>query len=101
MMQKSMRHKVEKNLDAAGNKKSTSFIDFSDSRISSNLSSVGISLGRHSDDISISANVLRHLEHARLTVIPKVSTKPETPFLEEDEAERSASVRPSREYFGG
>jgi hypothetical protein len=42
-----------------------------------------ITLGQHSDDISVSANVLRHLEHDRLTVIPKISTGLETTILEE------------------
>jgi hypothetical protein len=87
MMQKAMRRKAEKNLDTAGNKKSASFIKFSDSQISSNLNSVGISLGSHSRDISVSANVLRHLEYERLTVIPKVSTGAETTLLEEEEDE--------------
>jgi hypothetical protein len=87
MMQKAMRRKAEKNLDVSGNKKSASFIKFSDSHISSNLNSVGISLGRHSSDISVSANVLRHLEYERLTVIPKVSTRAETILLEEEEDE--------------
>jgi hypothetical protein len=44
-MQNAMHRKVEKNLDTAGNKKSTSFPAFSDSHISSNLSRVGIYLG--------------------------------------------------------
>jgi hypothetical protein len=44
-------------------------------------------LGRHPTDISISANVLRHLEHERLTVSPKVSTGLETPILEEEEVD--------------
>jgi hypothetical protein len=87
MMQKAMRRKAEKNLDAAGNKKSASFIKFSDSQISSNLNSVGISLGRHASDIVVSANVLRHLEYERLTVIPKVSTTAEATLIEEDEDE--------------
>jgi hypothetical protein len=88
-MQKAMRRKAEMNLDTSGTEKSTSFTAFSDSRISSNLSSVGISLGRNRDDISVSANVLRHLEHDRLTVNPKVSTGPETTSLEEEEEDET------------
>jgi hypothetical protein len=88
-MQKAMRRKAEMNLDTSGTKKSTSFTAFSDSRISSNLSSVGISLGRNRDDISVSANVLRHLEHDRLTVSPKVSTGPETTSLEDEEEDET------------
>jgi hypothetical protein len=87
MMQKAMRRKAEKNLDGSGNKKSASFIKFSDSHISSNLTRVGVSLGSHSRDIAVSANVLRHLEYERLTVIPKVSTGAETILLEEEEDE--------------
>jgi hypothetical protein len=87
MMQKAMRRKAEMNLDVAGNKKSASFIKFSDSYISSNLNSVGISLGSRSSDIAVSANVLRHLEYERLTVIPKVSTAAETTPLEDEEDE--------------
>jgi hypothetical protein len=87
MMQKAMRHKAEKNLDIASNKKSASFIKFSDSQISSNLNSVGISLDSHSRDIAVSANVLRHLEYEHLTIIPKVSTTAETTLLEEEEDE--------------
>jgi hypothetical protein len=88
MMQKAMRRKAEKNLDCAGTKNpSTSLINYSDFKISSNLGSVGVSLRRNLDDISVLANVLRHLEHDRLTVIPKVSTRLETPILKEDETD--------------
>jgi hypothetical protein len=60
IMQRAMRRKVEKNLDAAGTKQPLkSFTSFSDARISSNLSSVGVLLGNRSDEILVSANVLR------------------------------------------
>jgi hypothetical protein len=88
MMQKAMRLKAAKNLDPAGTKSfASSFINFSNARVSSNLGSIGVSLGRCPDDISLSANVLRHLEHARLTVSPKASTRLETPIMEEDEVD--------------
>jgi hypothetical protein len=88
MMQKAMRRKAVKNLDTSGMKSSSaSFILFSDSKISSNLSSVGVSLGSHPEHISVSANVLRHLEHEHLTVISKTSTGLETPIVEEDEVD--------------
>jgi hypothetical protein len=88
MMQKAMRLKVAKNLDPTGMKRSaSSFISYSDAKISSNLGSIGVSLGRCSDDISLSANVLRHLEHEHLTISPKASIRLETPILEEDEAD--------------
>lgn len=83
-----MRRKAAKNLDSAGmHSSSTSFIKFSDSKISSNLSSVGVSLGRGPEEISVSANVLRHLEYERLTVIPKTSTGAKKPTVEEEEVD--------------
>jgi hypothetical protein len=51
------------------------------------LGSIGVSLGRNPDDISVLANVLRHLEHEHLTVSPKVSTRLETTILEEEEVD--------------
>jgi hypothetical protein len=51
-MQRAMRCKAEKNLDTAGNKQpSKSFNSFSDTRISSNLSSIGVNMGSRSDEI--------------------------------------------------
>jgi hypothetical protein len=86
MMQKAMHRKAAKNLNASGTMSSTtSFLKFSDSRISSTLSSVGVSLGRTLEDISVSANVLKHLEYDHLTVIPKASMGTETLALEEEE----------------
>jgi hypothetical protein len=88
MMQKAVRLKAVKNLDDSGTKSSSSsFINFSNTRISSNFGSIGVSLGQNPDDISVSANILKHLEHERLTVAPKVSTGLETPILEEEEVD--------------
>jgi hypothetical protein len=65
--------------------KPKSFNSFSDTRISSNLSWIGVSMGSRSEEISISANVLRQTELDRLTVIPNVSTGPETTIVDVDE----------------
>jgi hypothetical protein len=87
-MQNAMRRKAEKNLYAAGSKHSkASFTAFLDSRISSNLGSIGVSMGQHPVDISVSANVLRHMERDRLTVVPEVFTGLETIVLGKDEAD--------------
>jgi hypothetical protein len=81
-----MRRKAEKNLDTAGIKQnSKSFTSFSDSRISSNLGSLGISMGNRPDEISVSANVLRQTELDRLTVVPNDSTRLETSSIDDDE----------------
>ena len=85
-MQRATQRKAEKNLDTAGIKQQVnSFTSFSDSRISSNLSSLGVSLGSRPDEISVSANVLRQTEHDRLTVAPNASTWPETAIIDDDD----------------
>jgi hypothetical protein len=85
-MQRAMRRKAEKNLDTAGTKQpSKSFNSFSDTRISSNLSSIGVNMGSRSDEISVSANVLRQTELDRLTVVPNVSTGHETTVVDDEE----------------
>jgi hypothetical protein len=85
-MQRAMRRKAEMNLDNAGMKQpSKSFISFSDSRISSNLSSLGVSLGNTSDEILVSAKMLRQMELDRLTVVSNISTGPETSVVADDE----------------
>jgi hypothetical protein len=85
-MKRAMRRKAEKNLDTAGTKQSAkSFTSFSYARISSNLSSVGVSLGNRSDEILVSANVLRQTELDRLTVVPNGSTRLETTIVDDDE----------------
>jgi hypothetical protein len=102
MMQKAMRHKAAKTLDAPGTTSSTtSFLKFSDSKISSTLTTVGVSLGRSSEDISVSANVFRHLEYDRLTVIPKASMGAETSTLEEEEDDVISDGRLLSTIVGG
>jgi hypothetical protein len=44
-------------------------------------------LGRRPEDILVSANVLRHLEHERISLVPKASTGLETPILEDEEGD--------------
>ena len=45
------------------------------------------SLGRNVEEVSVSANALRHLEVDRLTVSPKAQSRSYIPLLEEEEAD--------------
>jgi hypothetical protein len=84
---KAMRLKAAKNLDSVGtSSRAKSFTSFSSSRIASNLSSVGVSLGRNSSDVVVSTSVLKHMEYDRFTVAPKVSTVSESSLLDDEEA---------------
>jgi hypothetical protein len=85
---KAMRRKAELNFDSIGiptSSKPKSFLSFSTPTISSKLNSVGIKLRSNKKDISISSNVLRHMEFERLTVISKVSTLSHTTYLDDEE----------------
>ena len=49
--------------------------------------SVGVSLGRNGEEVSVWANALRLLEYDRLTVSPKASSRAFSPLVEEEEAD--------------
>ena len=46
---------------------------------------MGVSLGNNENDISVSANALRHLEYDRLKVKPRVSSKSFFSHLDDEE----------------
>ena len=54
---------------------SKSFLQLDTSCLESRLVSVGVSLGRNVEEVSVSANALRHLEFDRLTVSPKAQSR--------------------------
>jgi hypothetical protein len=84
---RAMRRKAVKNLDFYGtNASSSSFISLSTPILSSKLSSVGISLGKNSSEINVSANVLRRMEFDRLTVSPKSHNIVDTTETDDEEA---------------
>ena len=55
--------------------------------VKSNLFSVGVTMGRNENEISISSNALKHMEIDRLKVSPKCSSKVSTTQLDDEEAE--------------
>jgi hypothetical protein len=66
------RLKAKKNLDGPGTSKSKSFLSFSDSRIVSNITTLGISIG---DDVLESIGNLKALEQNRLVETSTKETK--------------------------
>jgi hypothetical protein len=87
-MHRAMRRKAQINLDYSGTispSKAKSYLSFSTPVIESKLCSVGIKLGSSEKDISISSSVLRRMEVDRLTVTPKVSTFPNTTYIDDEE----------------
>jgi hypothetical protein len=63
---KTERMPKSRNLETAGN--SSSFLSFSNSRISSNMNSIGISLGRDENVVSSSIVSIKNIEIDRISV---------------------------------
>ena len=88
-MARAMKRKAALNDTAVQGTKfpSKSFLQLDTPCLESRLVSVGVSLGRNVEEVSVSANALRHLEFDRLTVSPKAQSRSYSPLLEEDEAD--------------
>jgi hypothetical protein len=85
-LSKAMRRKAEANLDSPGiTECKKSFLSFSNTYISAKLNSVGVSLGSTEKDIVLSTSALKHMEFDRLKVNPKVSSRSEITFVDDDE----------------
>ena len=85
-MAKAMRHKAARNLDNQGITSSyKSFLAFSNTTIVSKLNNVGVSIGKNQKEISISTNVLKHLEYDRLKGTPRVASKSYVSHTDEEE----------------
>lgn len=70
-----MRRQVAHNLDsAAGISPSKSFLSFSSSRISSNLNHLGVTMGKHVEEVGVLARALKHVEFDRLKISSKRSS---------------------------
>jgi hypothetical protein len=92
-MKKPMWRKAALNLDFTSmNSKSSSFIPLSTPVISSKLNTVGIRLGKNDSEVSLSANVLRHMEYDRLTVYPKLQNNVENTELDEEALQEIGSI---------
>ena len=61
------------------------FLSFSDTRISTSLKNIGVSLGKMDSEINLSVGVLKHMEIDRLKVSPKCKTTIPDPETEEDD----------------
>ena len=87
---KAMRRQAPRNLDTTpGTSSPQSFLSFSNTRISSNLKNVGISMGRNDNEINMSVGALKHMEIDRLKVSPKCNSPP--PNIETEEEDETGA----------
>jgi len=68
-----------------------SFLSFHDTRISSTLRNVGVSMGKNVNEVSPSVSVLKHMKIDRLKVSPKYPSALPNPETEEEEEEANAT----------
>jgi hypothetical protein len=86
-LKKVMHRKASMNLDTVGTSPlSKSYLSFSAPAISDKLKSVGIKLGRNVNEITVSANILRHMEVYRIKVVPKHQNMVNNTELDDEEA---------------
>jgi hypothetical protein len=86
-MTKAMWRKAAMNLDYSGmTSKPSSFISLSTPILFSKLNAVDIKLGKNVNEVTLSANVLRHMEYDHLTVDPKLRDVVDITKLDEEEA---------------
>jgi hypothetical protein len=83
-----MRRQALRNLDPTpGTSSAQSFLSLSDTRITSRLKNVGVSMGKNDNEINLPVGVLKHMEIDRLKVSPKCNTSiPDPETKEDDEA---------------
>ena len=89
-MSKAMRLQAARNLDfTPGTSSSKSFNSFPNTRVQSNLESVGIGLGRSDTEVQVLVKVLKHVEVDRLSLAPKGNNYPTITELDDDEDEEA------------
>ena len=87
-MLKAMRRTASRNLDFEGTSARKSFLSFDNAKVSSNIASLGISLGRSEKAVDFSVKALKKVEFDRLTVAPK-SPMFVDPLVSDEEDEES------------
>jgi hypothetical protein len=85
-MMKAMRRTATRNLDFEGTSARKSFLSFDKAKVSSNITSLGISLGRNEKTVDFSVRALKQVEFDRLTVAPR-SPMLVDPYVSDEEDE--------------
>jgi hypothetical protein len=87
-LRRAMRLQASRNLDFSQGKISNkSYLAFPNERISSNLSSIGLGLGKNDKDILVSVKALKRIEYDRVVVTPKDILHLTDSELDDDEHE--------------
>ena len=70
-MERAMHRTASRNLDFDGTSSCKSFLSFDKAKMSSNIASLGISLGKNDSVVYFSVKALKQMEFDRLTVAPR------------------------------
>ena len=90
-MVKAMRRTTACNLDFEGTPCRKSFMSFDKSKVSSNITRLGVSLGRNEKEIDFSVRALKQVEFDRLTVAPKFSSFVDPLVSDEEDEDADAN----------
>ena len=87
-MQRAMCRTASLNLDFDGTSSCKSFLSFDKAKMSSNIASLGISLGKNDTVVDFSVKALKQMEVDRFTVAPKTLLTVD-PLVSDEEDEES------------
>jgi hypothetical protein len=87
---RAMRRAATRNLDYEGTSSRKSFLSFDNSRVSANIASLGVSLGRNEKEVQVSVKALKQMEFDRLTVAPRLSTYSDSLVSDEEDEDANA-----------
>ena len=90
-MVKAMRRTAVRNLDFEGTLSRKSFMSFDKSKVSSNITRLGVSLGCNEKEIDFSVRALKQVEFDRLTVAPKFSSFVDPLVSDEEDEDADAN----------
>ena len=90
-MVKAMRRTAARNLDFEGTPSRKSFMSFDKSKVSSNITRLGVSLGRNEKEVDFSVKALKQVEFDRLTVAPRLSSFVDPLVSDEEDEDADAN----------
>jgi len=90
-MVKAMRRTAVRKLDLEGTPSRKSFMSFDKSKVSSNITRLGVSLGRNEKEVDFSVKALKQVEFDRFTVAPRLSSFVDPLVSDEEDEDADAN----------
>ena len=88
-MARAMRRAASRSLDLQGTPSHKSFLYFNNFRVASNITSLGVSVGRSEKEVEASVRAIKNLEFDRLAIAPKASSVIDPLMSDEEDVHES------------